>query len=392
MSIERAEPRGGEIHAQRLRDPSERDARRSNSFVCISHAYVVAASVLRTSSGFGLRQEARTMASNVTQAVPAAVTPKLLRQLHAALIIWQTELSEEQRLLERLWYKSHAQFRNAKWLQRCDAVRRRLKRLCGDVKGFERRASGSKQAVQRTHGLIGELMDSTATVYTSLWSSSASSQSQPSSSTRLPKFASPPDSSPSHALISSHLVLSLQLTYVLCEVKARASSAFALMEAHIRTPPAPTFAPIVMTLLAICAKVEALCHRAVPVQPPSDATPGEDTASPAKKVAELLARSYHALRPKTADSEALDGPPESILRCTVQLQQTLNQPACKAGDQTWQKLPSTLSRRDGGIDLHERRKHSRKCVDDGVEAIPLPPSKKRKGLYEELMEDQGTPL
>lgn len=53
------------------------------------------------------------------------------------------------------------------------------------------------------------------------------------------------------------LIVSIQLE----ELSHRSHQAFRLMQLHLRTPPAPTFAPLVITILSICAEVNSLCQK-----------------------------------------------------------------------------------------------------------------------------------
>lgn len=50
-------------------------------------------------------------------------------------------------------------------------------------------------------------------------------------------------------LASDVLVLAIQLD----EIAKRTAKCYAILEAHLRTPPAPTFAPLVASLVSVCA-------------------------------------------------------------------------------------------------------------------------------------------
>lgn len=75
----------------------------------------------------------------------------------------------------------------------------------------------------------------------------------------LTKYTQPPsneaDQRLSHEAAFKLLVVCIQLE----ELAHRAKISFNILQIHLRTPPAPTFAPLVMSLLGVCAQVHSFC-------------------------------------------------------------------------------------------------------------------------------------
>lgn len=193
-------------------------------------------------------------------------SPKLLRSLHSSLLSLYAELHEEQVLLERLWYKSHAQFRAAKWFKSIDGVRRGLQRALGRQdghagRGGRRRKRGSSEAGHQTQLL--HVLDANAELYYSLFDASVPAAQSPLAA--LPKLSSPITGAASSSSSQQvrHTLNVLRLLYLFSAVQAGSRNAFAMLRAHLNTPPAPTFAPLATVLLAIASRVESFCERAL---------------------------------------------------------------------------------------------------------------------------------
>lgn len=219
------------------------------------------------------RRRANTAAPSSIPPTPAHLTHELsakrVRQLHSALLGVSNQLVEEQMLLERIWYKSSAQFRGVKWMKTIHSVRRGLERLCGDRRGLEKEGKKKKPKTKGRHyrqngrqGLLSDMLQSVAHLYSTM-------QFLPPRSTSpyepLPKPAS---GSSAASLIPSRLAfdqlcLFLNLLLTLSYLQARCQSSFGLLQAHLNTPPAPTFAPLVVSLVGIVAQVEGIVERAI---------------------------------------------------------------------------------------------------------------------------------
>jgi hypothetical protein len=79
----------------------------------------------------------------------------------------------------------------------------------------------------------------------------------------LVKYDTPPsnDADPASSLLAAKelLVVCVQLQ----ELANRSKISFNLLQIHLRTPPAPTFAPLVLSLLSLCAQIHSACLEAL---------------------------------------------------------------------------------------------------------------------------------
>lgn len=232
----------------------------------------------------------------------------------------------------------------------------------------------------------------------------------------------------------------LRLYYLLVDLSNRARKAFLFLEAHLRTPPAPTFAPLAMVLLALCAKVERSCHAALTggashgkqsEGPHSDgARSGRSDGSTTSKSEALpigIIGSYAVARvaagcPLSPDGQprwsacAIWTAPTSMDRLPEELQQEVNKRRRKLFMRTrtidwdtherWLVLlprqladlerPRTAKQRRSSSDQSSKgRKRQRNEADTIVESDavsiqdPQPAKKKRKSLMEQMLEDEG---
>lgn len=314
------------------------------------------------------------MAEKQVELEAPVLAPRLLRKLHTVLTVLRAEVHGEQDLLQRLWYVSRAQFRSAKWMKCCDGLRRRLQRLTGyeqrELRGH-RRHQVHQRGTRGSHGLLDQTIESTARLYCSLWSSSSFRPTD----TRLARFPFPPDSKPPVEMVFLHLLLSLRLLYLTIEVQQRARAAFMLLKAHINTPPAPTFAPLALTLLAICAKVERLC----------DSNPAQDSKIGGSRPAFLhLSQVYTCLRAEALTIPASDRnrqyppspscPPKDLSRCPGALRNLINSATCHTKAASLHLVPITLDRRPSHCSKRRRE-------EDDERSLPTLP-KRLKGLIE----------
>ncbi|CAO1627308.1 unnamed protein product [Parajaminaea phylloscopi] len=232
-------------------------------------------------------------------------------------------------------------------------------------------------------GLLDQVIASTAALYYALWSTSPAPPTV-SPPAKLAKVASPPDSLPPSHLATAHLVQSLQLFYLLAETRRRARAAFVLLEAHVNTPPAPTFATLTLSLLAISAKIHGLCSWGGPTEQssPSLAAYGQLGGLYAELRAQLVAaRPGPAPRPPP-----LQHVPTELDRCPAPLRRLLNTAvSTKRPVSTAQAdlLPLSLAPA-----LSVKRPRSSGGGSDGEDALP-PVPKKRNTLLEDLLEDVG---
>ena len=83
----------------------------------------------------------------------------------------------------------------------------------------------------------------------------------PLSNRRLTKY----DTRPSHEASMDRCRIAAKRLLLVCmqmeELACRARTSFQLMELHLRTPPAATFAPLVVTILAVCAEIQRNCDK-----------------------------------------------------------------------------------------------------------------------------------
>lgn len=110
--------------------------------------------------------------------------------------------------------------------------------------------------------IIEEALRSSAALFDALTVSDRTEGSSASTSIALqalPKRSPAQDVSPPPKLVARHLISLLTLLCALDELSQRARTAFSLLESHLRTPPAPTFAALVTTMLGLCAGVHARC-------------------------------------------------------------------------------------------------------------------------------------
>lgn len=204
------------------------------------------------------------------------LSAKHLRHLHTSLVTLHTTLTEEQHLLERIWYKSHAQFRTQRWFQSVDGVRKCLRELCGFKNGYERQVSAKKlqkrekATAARDEGHLNQTIRSLVSLYFFL-ADKPPGEEPANVLQKLPKLAfkwnrqsddvgvppPPPQYSDEHSLeLTLHMALTtLQLIHLVLALQRRCQAAFAVLVTHLRTPPAPTFAPVVLILISVVAKI-----------------------------------------------------------------------------------------------------------------------------------------
>lgn len=182
----------------------------------------------------------------------------------------KANLTKETAIFARIWYKSKAQHRSAEWFRAIDGVRRCLKRLLEidfSVKRqmrkgaiptqslqIEEKEFSSREIVQRDQrgkmkreifqkekmqGALNRSCLSLAKLWCSFWNETAKSINI------LPAFDRKPNDLPYIEVLCSAISDLQVLNAIIEELLNRTRIAFNLLVSHLRTPPAPTFAPIV---------------------------------------------------------------------------------------------------------------------------------------------------
>lgn len=188
---------------------------------------------------------ASTLISTTTTAMDIPHQLKTLKNHLRMLITTLSTLESELVLVERVWYKNASQFKSALWWGGFDAVRRSLRRLLPMARG----------TVMRVSDVYGGLIaaDSTRVEGERGWGSIPKSTVKPSLQT-VAEFLTHPGGRQGILEAVKRLEKAERLLEV---VKGRAEGAGKLLVTHLNTPPAPTFAPLVTTLVALLASVHS---------------------------------------------------------------------------------------------------------------------------------------
>lgn len=175
-------------------------------------------------------------------------------------------LERETELVERIWYKNASQFQSALWWQAFNSVRRTLHPL------FRTSTSNAKSMVRNLTLVYAGLGGGISTFQLAL-----QTQSQAEGWGALTKFDTKPSSELLHTFLSfppatqlltltqDHLA---QLQKILLLLTTRIESAGKVLVNHLNTPPAPTFAPLISTLLALLASIDSAAQSALHTQNP----------------------------------------------------------------------------------------------------------------------------
>ncbi|PWN49868.1 hypothetical protein IE53DRAFT_411323 [Violaceomyces palustris] len=231
---------------------------------------------------------------------PSTKLPKTIKPLLSHLSTSLERLDQESKLIQRLWYKGRSQFRSAVWWRSFDGVRRSTKKLSASPQT----TTDDPRDLDLPIPSLGHLaLSSARKSYSSLWveiggggdksigtSFHASKSSQPrkqqkeskgiaeptsssSSSSRTVFVFSPPTKSLERcdeerratalneclANFRSTLNLLSELHRSLIGLRARCRYAWYILSCHLRTPPAPTFAPQAVALLGVCSNLDQIC-------------------------------------------------------------------------------------------------------------------------------------
>ncbi|EPQ30848.1 uncharacterized protein PFL1_01746 [Pseudozyma flocculosa PF-1] len=183
-----------------------------------------------------------------------ASLPKSLRLLLRALLANHARLLEEHRLLDRLWYKGRSQFRTATWWKHIHALRRCLVYLVGSL-----------SSLGTNEGALHRTADAVIAALCSLFDAAPPANAAKGQIRTVPHFSTPathldrdgPTSPRPDAFLEAARA-SHNLALLLHETRKRARTAYRVAAVHLRTPPAPTFAPQVTILLTLAASVERM--------------------------------------------------------------------------------------------------------------------------------------
>lgn len=213
--------------------------------------------------------------SSLADISPESVPPRTLRNIQLTLHHISSELHTHAALLDRLWYKSRAQHRRSVWLKSVEGLRRCFSRVL-----YKERKTW--------HTVEGGASKQRCTTQARKWTSMSASQASRGASGRtnqalhcrtsssrismdqreveeklqgferrhrqaemqtLMAFENSQDSDSLIRLANKILVLAFELD----EIIQRSARCHALLETHLKTPPAPTFAPLLATLMSFCA-------------------------------------------------------------------------------------------------------------------------------------------
>ncbi|KAJ1031292.1 hypothetical protein NDA18_002509 [Ustilago nuda] len=195
------------------------------------------------------------------------VSFKTMRTTLRILIASLRNLTQELSLIDRIWYKNKSQFKAAFWWSCFNSSRRSLHKLC---------LASSCSSV----GLARESLGKFSLVYAGIGGGIETFHTQqqklksiePDRYANLPKFERKPTSTTLSQFISStegrKLIEETRemvqlLEQVLVQVKQRAATAGRVLVKHMNTPPAPTFAPLVTSLLALMGNVHSIAGELV---------------------------------------------------------------------------------------------------------------------------------
>lgn len=177
--------------------------------------------------------------STTLDASIGVATLKQLKRSLRALIVGLQAVEAERVVLDRVWYKNASQFKSALWWRHANSLRRSLRSL-----------DTAPALTARIALLYAELCGA---------GEPGSNQGWPV----LPREAKPTSQSIETVLRTSQTKQRLreaegeleELRGVIDVVRKRAEKGGKVLMVHLNTPPAPTFAPLVAGLIAICAAV-----------------------------------------------------------------------------------------------------------------------------------------
>lgn len=205
-------------------------------------------------------QPCSTTGAQIDVAVLVKTYRAQLRDLGSVVAALESELE----LMDRMWYKNALQFHSALWWRSFDGVRRWMHRLMRDRSSSLRNCAASadeRQSLSRTviHDLTRLYCELGGAQPTASVSSIANLAARPSAASVHAYLCSPC----ARVRLESTLQRLSQLHSVCTLLKHRCVTAAKLLLIHLNTPPAPTFAPLVTTLVALIANVHTQIDKLV---------------------------------------------------------------------------------------------------------------------------------
>ncbi|PWN33285.1 uncharacterized protein FA14DRAFT_60322 [Meira miltonrushii] len=203
---------------------------------------------------------------------------------YAFILIQKTRsnLTKESAIIERIWYKSKAQHKSAEWFRAIDGVRKCLRRLLDPIKGADHQQQQDVQPrIMKSNevqsgqaegeifcGALDRACSSLVQVWCSYWGKETTENNK-----SLPKFDGIPKELPNSDALCSAVRDIRELIAIMEELSNRTRIAANSLISHLRTPPAPTFAPITTACLAIMSGLHSeanQCLHGPQDDPPSD--------------------------------------------------------------------------------------------------------------------------
>lgn len=216
----------------------------------------------------------------------------------------RTNLTKESAIIARIWYKSKAQHKSAEWFRAIDGVRKCLRRLLDtNTRGNNNGGDFQQQDVQprikckNSNGQAeGEMfcgaLDRACTSLVQLWCSYWDKEVTENNK-NLPRFDGIPNELPNSNALSSAVHDIQVLIAIMEELSNRTRIAANSLISHLRTPPAPTFAPITTTCVAIMSALHSESNQFLH-GPPLDLSSDSQkiTKSSMKSLHNIMSNSY----------------------------------------------------------------------------------------------------
>lgn len=192
----------------------------------------------------------------------------------AFIVIQKTRvnLAKQYAIIARIWYKSKAQHKSAEWFRAIDGVRKCLRRLLDksadqrqqqqqhQQRDVEPRNKSKKESGKADGEIFCGAFDRACSSIVQLWCSYWGEESVRNDNV-LPKFDGLPNQLPSIDSLRSAVHHLEELIAIMEELSNRTKIAANSLISHLRTPPAPTFAPITTACVAIMSALHSETDR-----------------------------------------------------------------------------------------------------------------------------------